>query len=426
MNQVERLLTAATAAQREGNFARARQILAELHGVAPAEPRAHNMLGMMALAEDDPKGAVAAFERAIAGDPTEPALRLNLAAAARRAGDDEREQAALDNAIAIDQRNFTAWLRKAELHVRQNNVADGVKAWSAALALSKHITPLPTGLADTLARGGAWLAEQTSRFSAALDSALVDVRANYGKQQLARFDACIETMLGRRKIYTNQCEGIHYPFLPAYEFFDRALFPWMAEFEAHSPAIRQELLALLQSGEEGLEPYVQQEPGTPENIWSSLNHSLDWSAYFLWNYGRRIDQACEKCPTTAAALELVPRIELPSRAPTAFFSILKPKKHIPPHTGVTNARTIVHLPLIVPEGCRFRVGGETRAWVEGEAFAFDDTIEHEAWNDSDELRAVLILDVWNPYIEAHERSLLQAMCKAADSSGFNPGMSDAR
>ncbi len=116
----------------------------------------------------------------------------------------------------------------------------------------------------------------------------------------------------------------------------------------------------------------------------------------------------------------MPQAELPGRAPTAFFSILKPRTRIPPHGGVTNARATVHLPLIVPPGCGFRVGGETRAWVEGRAFAFDDTIEHEAWNESDEPRVILILDVWNPYLTAVEQQMLQEFYRAADASGHNP------
>ena len=57
----------------------------------------------------------------------------------------------------------------------------------------------------------------------------------------------------------------------------------------------------------------------------------------------------------------------------------------------------------------FRVGGETREWHEGEAFVFDDTIEHEAWNDSDHLRAVLIFDVWNPWLTLAERDLIRGL-----------------
>ena len=78
----------------------------------------------------------------------------------------------------------------------------------------------------------------------------------------------------------------------------------------------------------------------------------------------------------------------------------------------------MHLPLIVPPGCGFRVGGETRLWEEGKAFAFDDTIEHEAWNDSDAPRAVLIFDVWNPHLGPRERDLLLRYFASADASGY--------
>lgn len=95
-----------------------------------------------------------------------------------------------------------------------------------------------------------------------------------------------------------------------------------------------------------------------------------------------------------------------------MFSILDAGTRIPPHTGVTNTRTTVHLPLVVPEGCGFRVGGEVRSWKVGEAWAFDDTIEHEAWNDSDRPRAILIVDAWNPLLTEAEREVVRAACSA--------------
>ena len=104
--------------------------------------------------------------------------------------------------------------------------------------------------------------------------------------------------------------------------------------------------------------------------------------------------------------------EVPGYAPTAFFSILDRKSHIPAHTGVTNARLIVHLPLVVPGGCRFRVGSETREWREGEAWVFDDTIEHEAWNESDIPRAILIFDTWHPGLTRADREVIQAAVPA--------------
>ena len=105
----------------------------------------------------------------------------------------------------------------------------------------------------------------------------------------------------------------------------------------------------------------------------------------------------------------------------ALAAGIEPGARIPPHHGVMNARLICHLPLILPPGCGFRVGGETRAWREGELLVFDDSIEHEARNDGDELRVVLIFDVWNPLLEPAERDMVKAMAAAArEFSGIEP------
>ena len=221
-------------------------------------------------------------------------------------------------------------------------------------------------------------------------------------------------MLGRRTIYTNICFGLHYPFLQADEYFEREQFPWLTELEAQTAVIRAELIDLLASPDPGLSPYVTMPAGTPENVWTELNHSPAWSALHLWKDGERVEGACERAPRTAEIVERFPLARIPGRSPHVFFSILQAGKHIPPHTGVTNTRTIIHLPLIVPPGCAFRVGGETRDWREGEAFAFDDTIEHEAWNPSDQDRAVLILDTWNPHLSEHERAMICRMFEVVD------------
>jgi aspartyl/asparaginyl beta-hydroxylase (cupin superfamily) len=230
----------------------------------------------------------------------------------------------------------------------------------------------------------------------------------------------IDIALGGRRTYVNECAGLYYPFLPADEFFDDRHFPWFGQFADATDAIRAELLALLADPGDQLRPYVRMDKGTPDNKWSGLDHQLSWGACFLWEYGEPNQAVLERCPATAAALEAIPRSQISGRSPSAFFSILQPRTRIPPHTGVTNTRAIIHLPLVVPDKCGFRVGGETRPWVVGRPFAFDDTIEHEAWNDSDEIRAVLICDVWNPHLGAGEQEAIVRYYEAADSSGFNP------
>jgi aspartyl/asparaginyl beta-hydroxylase (cupin superfamily) len=103
--------------------------------------------------------------------------------------------------------------------------------------------------------------------------------------------------------------------------------------------------------------------------------------------------------------------------PSILFSVLRPGAHIPAHNGFVNTRLICHLPLVVPPGCAFRVGNETREWVEGKAWLFDDTIEHEAWNRSGETRVVLLFEVWRPELGEEERRLVAAMFEAIDAQG---------
>jgi aspartate beta-hydroxylase len=98
-----------------------------------------------------------------------------------------------------------------------------------------------------------------------------------------------------------------------------------------------------------------------------------------------------------------------------MFSALSPHTAIPPHHGETNSRLVVHLPLIIPENCLYRVGFEHRRWQEGKVLVFDDTIEHEARNDSDLLRVVLIFDVWNPLLSKAERDMVNAATSAVSA-----------
>ena len=382
-------------------------------------PQALNAAGLRALDSGDAAAAILLFARATALDGQAAALWLNLAKAQRLTGDDDGEAASLARVLAIDARDLTGLIRSAELHERRGDAAKAMVAWSGVVAVAPPVAETARPLSDVLAHAAAFVATRSADFAATIDAALAPVVATVAPSTRRRFDAAVGVATGQRRVFVNECAGMHFPFLPADEFFARDHFPWLAAFEAQTPAIRAEVEALLGRGD-GIEPYVAMAPGAPPNKWSALDRSLDWGCYYLWQYGRPIDAALAACPATAAALAAVPKAELPGRAPTAFFSILKPHTRIPPHTGVSNTRTIVHLPLIVPPGCGFRVGGETREWVEGQAFAFDDTIEHEAWNDSDQVRVVLILDVWNPYLTADEQMLLQEFYRAVDASGHNP------
>jgi aspartyl/asparaginyl beta-hydroxylase (cupin superfamily) len=118
-----------------------------------------------------------------------------------------------------------------------------------------------------------------------------------------------------------------------------------------------------------------------------------------------------------AALAQAPMPKVEGRSPMALFSVLRPGMHIPPHNGLLNTRLICHIPLIVPPGCRLRVGNETRNVEFGKALIFDDSIEHEAWNDSDETRLILLFEIWRPELDAGEKVALTAMYESIEGYG---------
>ena len=377
-------------------------------------PAAHNILGMDALEREDAAAAARHFEAAARADPRAAALWINLAKAHRLAGDDAAERSALESALETDQRQLMALIRLAELHERRGEMAEATGRWTAVAMLSAEHVSVPADLRAIFDHARAFVANRKAQLANAFESGLAGDLAKASPRDRRRMTAAMDYALGRRKMYYNQCFGMNYPFLPMDEFFEREHFPWLEQLEAQTAVIRAELVELLASPDPGLEPYVTMPPGTPANTWTGLNNSRAWSALHLWKEGERIEQACARAPKTAAIVEALPLAEIPGRAPTVFFSVLEAGKHIPPHTGVTNTRTIIHLPLIVPPGCSFRVGAETREWREGEAFAFDDTIEHEAWNRSDRDRAVLILDCWNPHLSEHEREMICRLFAVSD------------
>ena len=130
--------------------------------------------------------------------------------------------------------------------------------------------------------------------------------------------------------------------------------------------------------------------------------------------GQVVEEFASACPRTFALAQNLDLAEIGLISPSLYFSVLEPNSRIAPHTGIINARLIAHFPLIVPEDCGFRVGGEERRWEPGKALIFDDMTVHEAWNDSDRIRVVLIADLWRPELTAAERCALADLMQCED------------
>jgi aspartate beta-hydroxylase len=412
---IQQHLAEAQRAMQAGVPDKARHHFEAVLAIDTEEPTARNWLGADALARTDAGTAAMHFEIACKREPGERSHWINLAAAHRILGDGERERAALESALAIDQTDLLALVRMAELHERLGEGRPAAERWSAVLALSSGIHDPSPEFVEILAHAKQYVREQQRMLVDAVDRSLAGELAKADLRDERRMRRAADVWLGRRRIYTNQCEGLHYPFLPADEFFELEHFPWLGELEAGTATILAELKAILADPAPGLTPYISLPPGVPAGKWSGLDKSLEWGAFHLWKEGERFDEACARAPRTAALVESLPICRIKGRSPNVLFSILKAGGHIPAHTGVTNVRSVVHLPLIVPKGCEFRVGGETRRWVESRAFVFDDTIEHEAWNRSEFDRAILIVDAWNPYLSDHERAMICCLYATADA-----------
>jgi len=364
-----------------------------------------------ALKRRDPARALELLRQAEGVGPSLDVL-LDKALALRMLGKLTEAVEALDAALVFDPRSLLALLSKGALLERLGRPRESIFFYKAAIDVAPAGDTLPPGLAAAVATATAAVAKSSETLAAHLAAEVADVRSRFAGESLDRFDESLEIYAGRARAFVQQPLLFHYPRLPAIPFYDRKCFPWLVDLEAASAMIREELIALREHTIKDFVPYIAYPPGMPVNQWVELNHSLKWSSFFLWRNGVRQADACVLCPMTAALLSSLPLADQADHAPTAMFSVLDARTRIPPHTGSTNTRLIVHLPLVLPGPAGFRVGNVSRPWRMGEAWVFDDTIEHEAWNDADEPRTILIFDIWNPFLSEAERSLVSAMMTA--------------
>jgi hypothetical protein len=306
-------------------------------------------------------------------------------------------------------------LAEARRHAGAGDVRAAASFFTAALRAGSG-RALSPALAAELGEGEAYVRQAAADYQARIEAALA--RADAGP----RLAEAMAIMLGRAPMpqppvaWPQQPSLFYVPGLPQRAFYEREEFAWVAALEAEAPAIRAELQALL-AADAGFHPYVQSAKDRPGRDFHGLNDDPSWSAFYLWKDGAPVPENAARCPRTAAAIEKVPLCRIAGRTPSVLFSLLRPGTHIPAHHGMLNSRLICHLPLVVPPGCWLRVGPETRTWEEGKLLVFDDSISHEAKNGSDQLRVVLLFDVWRPEMSEAERRGLSAIFEAIDATG---------
>lgn len=366
-----------------------------------AEARAKAGEGMAALQRGDGQGAEQAFLQAIEMGWPGPDVWVALSQARRLTGDRAGRADALDRALAIAPGDLRARLYRAELSLEMGDMLGAQAMCREALAQAANAPQ--TGEMQGLIGWAQQMVKAGDAREALLSAFADDDLGRTPDDPL--FRQSLDLLTGAARVYHPQPTRYLYPGLPTRQFYPRDAFAWTEDVERRTAEIREELRALEGAAPDAFAPYVE---GTGRE--GELDHSLkdnpDWSAFYLVKQGERIEANIARCPATMAAMETVGEDGFPAPAPSILFSQLKPGTRIPPHHGMLNTRLVCHLPLIVPERCGFRVGNETRRWREGELFLFDDTIEHEAWNDSDAPRFVLIFELWRPELDARQRRLV--------------------
>lgn len=406
------LANAAGTAAATGRWDEAERLWKQVRALDPAHAQALLSLGVHAFQRGDTHEALELLSEARAHAPRNPMIPLTVSRVFRELGRPEEEWSAIIDALEIDPYCLPGLLARGEFLERQRRPRVAAEVFRDALKVAPAEPQWPAALRRRLEHAREVVTADNEALASFLADRVQATRETVESVVTDRWDEAVSILAGKTRPYHSECHQLHVPRLPAITFYDDSLFPWMSELESYTDAIKSELQNLLASRGDEFVPYIQYRPGDPVNQWDKLNHSRNWSGFHLYAHGKPVHEHLAQCPRTAEALALVDTVTIPGLCPNAMFSALAPGAHIPPHTGETNARLVAHLPLVVPEKCRYRVGHDWRQWREGKCWVFDDTIEHEARNDSAETRVILMFDVWNPLLSVAEREMAAALAGA--------------
>lgn len=402
-----------------GRMPEAEQAYMQALRLRPRDIEGLNFVGMCAVGRGEALSGTLLLKKAAELEPGNAAVQCNLGIAYRSAGEWDLAQACFQKALQAAPRFADARLYLAEAQENLGRSYEALTNYFGAILQAQSGSQwmdeasTPPMLRPIVVHAMHYVAEGRR---ALFETAYLKQREQYGTGALRRVDECLLIYLKdlpTRYADDRQRPGfLYFPGLPTQPWFDRTSLEWVEAYEADFEPIAAELAAVLAAGD-ALEPVH----GTlsTEHLKSLLRNDrgpAQWDAYFFHRHGTAYADNLRRCPATARALERLPLARIREHGPEVFFSVLKPGTHILPHRGVTNIRTVTHLPLVVPAGCALHVGGETREWQAGQCLVFDDTFEHEAWNRGEDTRVVLIADVWNPHLSQPEREALGALVPA--------------
>jgi hypothetical protein len=332
-------------------------------------------------------------------------LWIKFAAMCRATSDPQASLLALDRALTINPFDFSALMMRATLLDQSGRVEEAGLGFGRALAQMPDRPPAQLQPVIDVARKKyvSWQDQQSAKLiNAAKANAEITPR-------ITRF---IDNIIGRSQ--PDRVGPTHYcfPDLEEIPFHSFDKLPGLAALSEKTDAIKSEFETFIALDRAELTPYIRYPQSVPLEQWAALNHNKDWTALHLIERGIPNAGNTANCSKTMAAVSTLDQPQIAGAGPNIMFSLLAPNTHIPPHYGIANVRLVCHLPLTVPNGCWFRVGDDRREWCVGEPWVFDDTIEHEAMNPTDQLRVILIADVWHPDLDNNEKQAISAIIGA--------------
>lgn len=311
--------------------------------------------GADALRRGDVGQARRRLEQAAAAGSTSGIAWMLLALSRRADNDREAEEAAVNRLLQVEPQSVRGHVLKGDCRAQAGDDVNACYFYRTAIRLAEG-RQLPQEAVGEVQRGAQVLAELEAKAHAQRENKL-NSRGLPPSTWSPRFRQALDLAAGKRRLYLQQPTFFNYPGLPHIQFYDPSEFEWASEVEAAAGVIRDELAELLKGGTDDFRAYIQ---GAEGALRMDKNKELvankDWSALFLCENGWTVPKVVERCPRTWEMILKAPVPRISGWGPTVMFSLLKAGARIAPHTGMFNTRLICHLPLIVPPGCRFRVG----------------------------------------------------------------------
>lgn len=364
-------------------------------------------LANRALQDGDNQRTISILLEALKVDSENAELYKALAISYKTSGMDSEALEAINISLIHNEKDIKSHVIKGVLHESKGNIRNAIQSYGNVTRLGAEQFDISNPIKRDIATASSRIPILMKQLEKMTFKTFEEMGINSDKQD-TKFHDALNILFGHKEIYYQEPHQFYYPELPQKQFYSPDRFPFLKNISQNWELIRDEATSLIRNPEL-LQPYLESTAGQPHDEHIAMIDNPDWSAFYFIKNGKDIPENQLRFPETMKAIQSVDLCRTEGGTPSVLFSLLKAGAHIPPHTGMLNTRLICHLPLIVPNNCGLRVGNKTVEWVPGQLIIFDDSINHEAWNNSDQDRIVLIFDIWKPELSERERSLVSKL-----------------